>query len=53
MLESYARVEKTKDKRADSSLQVDLTERPAKKKERIIEIPAETKSPDAQVEELT
>ena len=53
MLESYARVEKTKNKRADSSLQVDLTERPSKKKERIREIPAETRHEDAQVEELT
>jgi len=53
MLESYARVEKTKDKTADSPLQVDLTEKPAKKKERIIEIPAEATSSDAQVEELT
>jgi len=53
MLDSYARVEKTKSKRAGSSLQVDLTERPAKKKERIREIPAEIRREDTQVEELT
>lgn len=53
MLESYAGVEKTKGERATQPLQVDLTEQPVKKKERIGAIPAEIVPRNRKVEELT
>ncbi|UCE49153.1 MAG: glycosyltransferase [Phycisphaerales bacterium] len=53
MLESYARVENGDGQKSVSLLQVDLANQPTKKKERIREMPAESRLRKRRVEELT
>ena len=53
MLESYARIENSDGQKSGSLLQIDLADQPAKKKERIKDIPTESKLGRGRIEELT